>query len=170
MAATAYVGLGSNVGDRLGHLQAAVEALRETQGVERVEASPVYVTEAHVRPGEPPGPDYLNAVARVETTLAPEDLMGRLYAIEQAQARERILPWAPRTLDLDLLLYSDAVRSEQALVLPHPRIALRRFVLAPLHDLAPDLVVPPPLRASVRDLLARCPDEGRCEATELRLS
>jgi 2-amino-4-hydroxy-6-hydroxymethyldihydropteridine diphosphokinase len=166
----AYVGLGSNVGDRLEHLRAAVAALRATPGVVGVEGSPVYATEAHVRPGDPPAPDYLNAVARVTTTLTPEALLARLHAVEQEQARTRIRPWAPRTLDLDLLLHGDAVRPGPGLVLPHPRLALRRFVLAPLADLTPDLVVPAPFSAPVRRLLARCPDRSRCAPTRLYLA
>ena len=136
----AYVALGSNLGDRERHLRVALEALRALRGVSEVVASRVYETDP-VGPGEQ-GP-YLNAVARVSTDLSPRDLLDRLLAIERSVGRERgPVRNAPRTLDLDLLLYGEREIDEPGLVVPHPRMAQRAFVLEPLCDLAPDLVIP----------------------------
>ena len=151
----AYVALGSNLGDRERHLRAALEALRALRGVREVVASRVYETDP-AGPGEQ-GP-YLNAVARVSTELSARDLLDRLLAIELSEGRERgPVRNAPRTLDLDLLLYGEREIDEPGLVVPHPRMAQRGFVLEPLCDLAPDLVIPgasapvSALAAAVRD-------------------
>jgi len=137
---TTYVGLGSNLGDRERHLCAGFAALRMLPGVRDVVASRVYETDP-VGPGEQGF--YLNAVARVRTRLSPRALLDQLQAIERTQARERTgVRNAPRTLDLDLLLYGEQVLAEPDLAVPHPRIAARPFVLEPLCDLAPDLALP----------------------------
>lgn len=135
---TAYVALGSNLGDRRAHLDAALAALAALPGTRPDAVSVIYET----APVGPPGQqDYLNAVARLATTLAPLDLLDSLLAIEQSRGRIRAERWGPRTLDLDLLLHGDAVLAEPRLTLPHPRLHERAFVLAPLADLAPDLVI-----------------------------
>jgi 2-amino-4-hydroxy-6-hydroxymethyldihydropteridine diphosphokinase len=151
----AYVAIGSNLGDRERHLGAAVTALHALCGVRDVVTSRIYETEP-VGPG--PQRPYLNAVARVRTTLAPRALLDSLLAIERSEGRERgAVRNAPRTLDLDLLAYGDREIDEPGLVVPHPRIAQRAFVLEPLCDLAPDLVLPgaslpvSALAAAVRD-------------------
>ncbi|MGH7337010.1 MAG: 2-amino-4-hydroxy-6-hydroxymethyldihydropteridine diphosphokinase [Myxococcota bacterium] len=151
----AYIALGSNLGDRERHLGAALAALRALRGVRGVELSRVYETDP-VGPGEQ-GP-YLNAVARVRTDLPPRALLDRLLAIERSEGRVRGPERnASRTLDLDLLLYGEREIDEPGLVVPHPRIAERPFVLEPLCDLAPDLVLPgaaasvSALAAAVRD-------------------
>ena len=151
----AYIALGSNLGDRERHLCAALEALRALRGVREVVASRVYETDP-VGPGKQR--PYLNAVARVATELSPRDLLDRLLAIERREGRERgALRNLPRTLDLDLLLYGACEIDEPDLVIPHPRLVQRPFVLEPLCDLAPDLVVPgarepvSALAAAVRD-------------------
>ena len=172
-----YVGLGSNLGDRLGALRAAVRYLDAGTETAVEATSPVYETEAHVRPGAPPQPDHLNAVARVRSRLHPYS-----FLLEKAWGAERLAgrdpdaePWSPRPLDVDVLLYGDLVLTAGAarrpagrggpdLVVPHPRLAERRFVLRPLADLAPDLVVPG-LGATVADLLASTPDRARVEPT-----
>jgi 2-amino-4-hydroxy-6-hydroxymethyldihydropteridine diphosphokinase len=137
---TAYVALGSNLGAREQHLCAAIRALRETRGVRNVRVSRVYET-APVGPGEQ-GP-YLNAVASLETDLAPRALLERLLAIERDEGRERGLQRnEARSLDLDLLFYGDRLIDEPGLVVPHPRLHERPFVLEPLADLAPGLVHP----------------------------
>lgn len=135
----AFVALGSNVGDRRAHLEAALAALVATPGV-RVAA----VSAAYQNPpvGGPPQDDYWNAVAELVTTLPPEALAARLHAIEAAAGRVRTVPAAPRTLDLDLLSCGDEVSRTPALELPHPRATGRAFVLAPWAELAPDAVVP----------------------------
>jgi 2-amino-4-hydroxy-6-hydroxymethyldihydropteridine diphosphokinase len=148
---TAYVALGSNLGSREGFLCGAVAALRATAGIRDVAVSPVYETDP-VGPGEQGA--YLNAVARLRTTLSAEQLLARLLAIESRAGRRRgALRNAPRTLDLDLLLFGEGVIESPALSVPHPRLADRGFVLEPLRALAPELVHP--LLHETIDRLAR---------------
>ena len=134
----AYVAFGANLGEPAETLRAAAVALGRRPGVELVAGSPIYRT----RPIGPPGqPDYANAVARVETGLAPEPLLGVLHAVEAEFGRVRDVRWAPRTLDLDLIWYEGEERADECLTLPHPRAHEREFVLRPLSDLDPDLVL-----------------------------
>lgn len=134
----AYVALGSNLGDRRAHLAAALAALAALPGTRLDAISAIYET----APLGPAGQqDYLNAVARLSTSLPPLALLDALLAIEQTRGRVRRERWGPRTLDLDLLLHGDASRHDERLTLPHPGLLARAFVLTPLHDLAPDLVV-----------------------------
>jgi len=136
----AYVSLGSNLGDREHHLAAGLAALRARGDVRDVELSRIYETEP-VGPGDQR--PYLNAVARLRTSLSPRALLECLLAIEHGEGRERgALRNLPRTLDLDLLLYGACEIDEPELVVPHPRMTQRPFVLEPLCDLAPELVVP----------------------------
>jgi 2-amino-4-hydroxy-6-hydroxymethyldihydropteridine diphosphokinase len=136
----AYLGLGSNLGDRLGHLQRAVDALEATAGVTVVAVSSVYET-APV--GGPEQDDFLNAVVAVDTDRSPSDLLTVAMEVEQLEARVRTVRWGPRTLDVDILLYGDERVSTPDLEIPHPRMHERAFVLAPLHDVAPDRVERP---------------------------
>ena len=155
---TAYVALGSNRGDRDEHLAFAVRALDELPNTRVVECSPVYETEP-VGPGEQ-GP-YLNAVVSLETSLPPRRLLEGMLAMEVRAGRDRsaeIQRWGPRALDLDLLLFDDDELDEPDFVVPHPRLAERSFVLAPLADLAPDLVHPQ-RGSSVAELLVRLSPE-----------
>jgi 2-amino-4-hydroxy-6-hydroxymethyldihydropteridine diphosphokinase len=133
----AYIGLGSNLGDRLAHLQRAVDELAATAGIDVVAVSPVYET-APV--GGPAQDDFLNAVAAVDTDLTPRSLLEAALRIEQLEARVRTVRWGPRTLDVDVLLFDDERVDEPDLEIPHPRMGERAFVLAPLHDLAPGRV------------------------------
>jgi 2-amino-4-hydroxy-6-hydroxymethyldihydropteridine diphosphokinase len=136
----AYVGLGANLGDRERMLRAAVDALAAEEGIEVVSVSTLRETEP-VGVGEQPR--FLNGAAELETTLTARELLDRLLAVEQRFGRVRIPgEHGPRTLDLDLLLYGDEVIDEQGLTVPHPRLHERRFVLEPLAELAPGLVVP----------------------------
>jgi 2-amino-4-hydroxy-6-hydroxymethyldihydropteridine diphosphokinase len=145
----AYVGLGANLGDRERTLLDAVTALAAEDGVEVVAVSTLRETEP-VGVGEQPL--YLNGAAELETTLSAHELLDRLLAVEQRFGRVRVPgEHAPRTLDLDLLLYGDEVIDEPGVTVPHPRLHERRFVLEPLAELAPGLVVPG--RGDVESLL-----------------
>jgi 2-amino-4-hydroxy-6-hydroxymethyldihydropteridine diphosphokinase len=145
----AYVGLGANLGDRRRALRAAVDALSAEDGVEVVSVSVLRETEP-VGVGQQPL--YLNGAAELETTLTARELLDRLLAVEQRFGRIRVSgEHGPRTLDLDLLLYGDEVIDEPGLTVPHPRLHERRFVLEPLAELAPGLVVPG--RGDVESLL-----------------
>ena len=168
-ATRVYVGAGANVGDRLAALRAAVGALDGRADTAVVAASPVYETEALVPPGAPAQPDHLNAVLALDTALAPLALLRTLRAAERAAGRDHAAPrWSPRPLDLDVLVYGPRRLAGPALTVPHPELAARRFVLRPLADLAPDLVVPG-LGRTVAELLAATPDRSRLAPTALRL-
>jgi 2-amino-4-hydroxy-6-hydroxymethyldihydropteridine diphosphokinase len=140
MPADVFIAVGSNLGDREAHIRAADQCLRLAAEFQAVTWSPIYET----RPvGGPAGqPDYLNAVVRVQSLADPRQTLRHLQAIEEQLGRERPQRWAPRTIDLDLLLYGRLVLDTPELTLPHPRMHLRRFVLQPLCDLAPDLTHP----------------------------
>ena len=139
MAVIAYLGLGSNLGDRLVNLQGAVARLASEDGVRVDASSRVWET---VPVGGPEQPDYLNAAVRVETDLTPEELLAACRRVESALGRERIERWGPRTIDVDVLLYDERVVDEPGLVVPHPRIAERAFVVLPLLELDPDPILP----------------------------
>ena len=147
----AYVGLGSNLGDREATLRRALELLADEEGIEVVAVSAFRETDPV---GYLDQPRFLNGAATLETTLPPRELLGRLLAVEQALGRTRGdgPRFGPRTIDLDLLLYSGEEIDEPGLRIPHPRLHERRFVLEPLAELAPDAVVGG--RGSVSALLA----------------
>jgi 2-amino-4-hydroxy-6-hydroxymethyldihydropteridine diphosphokinase len=136
---SAFVGIGSNLGDREGNLRRAVELLSAEDGIDVVAVS-------EVRETDPVGPveqgPFLNGAVRIETGLAPRELLERLLAVEERLGRVRRERWGPRTIDLDLLLYGDDVVDEPGLTVPHPRLHERRFALEPLSDLAPSLEIP----------------------------
>lgn len=157
-ASDAYLGLGSNLGDRLELLQRARALLEATGGILVSASSPLYQT---TPVGGPEGQrDYLNAVLRIQTCLGPRALLERCLEIEALLGRTRQVRWDARSLDLDLLLFGQTILAEPGLELPHPRMHLRRFVLAPLADLAPDL--PHPLLGrTISTLLEECPQEGQ---------
>jgi 2-amino-4-hydroxy-6-hydroxymethyldihydropteridine diphosphokinase len=139
VARRAFLGMGSNVGDRQRHLVDAIESL---SGV--VAVSPVYETDPVGGPSQDP---FLNLVVELTTSLSPRQLLGVAHRLESAAGRVRTEHWGPRTLDVDVLLVGDLTVDEADLVVPHPRMWQRRFVLAPLADLAPELV---PLNALAR--------------------
>ena len=136
---TAFVGIGSNLGDREAHLARAIELLSAEDGIEVTAVS-------QIRETEPVGPveqgPFLNGAVHVATELAPRELLGRLLGIEQRMGRVRRERYGPRTIDLDLLLYGDEVVDELGLIVPHPRLKERRFALEPLSDLDPSLTIP----------------------------
>jgi 2-amino-4-hydroxy-6-hydroxymethyldihydropteridine diphosphokinase len=136
---SAFVGIGSNLGDREGNLLQAVALLSEEDGIDVVAVS-------EIRETDPVGPveqgPFLNGAVRIETDLTPRELLERLLAVEERLGRVRRERWGPRTIDLDLLLYGDDVVDEPGLTVPHPRLHERRFALEPLSDLAPSLEIP----------------------------
>jgi 2-amino-4-hydroxy-6-hydroxymethyldihydropteridine diphosphokinase len=136
---TAFVGIGSNLGDREAHLSRAIELLSAEDAIEVSGVS-------QIRETEPVGPveqgPFLNAAVQVETELAPRELLDRLLDIERRMGRVRRERFGPRTIDLDLLLYGDEVVEEPGLTVPHPRLKERRFALEPLSDLDPGLTIP----------------------------
>lgn len=153
--ATAYIGLGSNLGDSAARIGAGMQALRRLAQTRDVRCSALYRS-APV--GITEQPDFINAVCVCATQLSAEALMQQLLAIERLHGRERTGPkGGPRTLDLDLLLYNDRVSDTPVLTLPHPRLHERAFVLYPLAELAPELVVPG--RGELRALLRACPPQ-----------
>lgn len=150
---TAYIGLGANLGDARRTLLRAAEQLALVDGIVDLKLSPLYRT----APVESSGPDYVNAVASLSTRLAPHELLDALQGIEQLHGRERPYHNAPRTLDLDLLLYGAQRIDTPRLAVPHPRMHLRAFVLRPLLDLAPDLKLN---GKGLAELLEACADQA----------
>jgi 2-amino-4-hydroxy-6-hydroxymethyldihydropteridine diphosphokinase len=142
-ATAAWIGLGANLGDARAALAGAVRALGRLDGTQVRRVSSLYRS----APVDAGGPDYLNAVAELETRLAPQALLEGLQAIEQAAGRERPYRNAPRTLDLDLLLYGSERIATATLTVPHPRMAERAFVLLPLQELRPGWATPAQLQA-----------------------
>lgn len=132
---TAYLGLGSNLGDKKGYLDNAVRALDEAKGCHVERVSSYQVTEPY---GGVEQDDFLNACLILKTLLTPEELLEKLHEIEQSAHRERIVHWGPRTLDLDILMYDNVVMETDGLVIPHVEMHLRSFVLNPLREIAPN--------------------------------
>jgi 2-amino-4-hydroxy-6-hydroxymethyldihydropteridine diphosphokinase len=143
--ARVFLGLGSNLGDRAALLRTAVASLPDL-----VATSPVYETDPVGGPDDQGA--YLNLVAELATDLQPHALLAVCRSLEQAAARVREVRWGPRTLDVDVLLIEGTTVDEPDLQVPHPRMAERRFVLAPLADLAPDLVTPAQVAAAAGDV------------------
>ena len=136
---TAFLGLGSNLGDRLENLQSAVRLLDAAEGVLVAASSRVWETDPV---GGPRQPDYLNVVLRVETSLPPLELLQACLGVEAALGRVRAVRWGPRTIDVDVLLVDDLRLDESGLTVPHPRMTERAFVLLPLLELDPDASLP----------------------------
>lgn len=154
---TAFVGLGANLGDRESFCRRAVRMVHETDGCRVDSVSRLYRTE----PVGVCGHDwYLNAAMEVRTTLSPYGLLERLLDVEASLGRVRTGILDPRVIDLDLLLFGKTVTTEPGLVLPHPRMHLRRFVMVPMAEIAPGLVHPV-LGVTLEDLLESCPEEGQ---------
>lgn len=152
----AYLGMGSNLGDKKGYLDQAVEKIKEDPECVVEKVSQYLVTEPY---GGVEQDDFLNACMVVRTLLSPEELLDKLHEIEQEAHRERIIHWGPRTLDLDILMYDDLVMESDDLIIPHIEMDKREFVLKPLCEIAPNLRHPI-LKKTVSQLLAAITNEG----------
>ena len=150
---TGYILTGGNLGDRLANLQMAKEYLGKETG-EIVTSSSIYETEAW---GNNDQPDFYNQVHIIDTKLSAEQMMEKILKIEEQMGRVRAAKYASRTIDIDLLFFNDAIINKPDLVIPHPEISNRRFVLTPLDELSPQLVHPV-LNKSVHELLSTCKD------------
>ena len=159
----AVIALGANIGEPKENLDLAIALLREATDVQLVSS---YYTTAPV--GGPEQPDYLNAVCIIDSELPAMDLLSLLHGIEKSLGRERIEHWGPRTIDLDLLTWADAVVDEPDLQIPHPRLADRRFALLPLQELVPNWLTPVG-RDSIGTLLERCVDNNCVTLTPEKL-
>lgn len=147
--------MGSNLDDPAAQLRRALKALEDLPGTHVVQASSLYRTPPW---GDTDQPDFVNAVAEIETTLAPLPLLQALLDLEQAMGRVRARRYGPRVIDLDLLLHGDASLQHEALSLPHPRMQERAFVMWPLAEIAPELELP--AYGRVIDIARRLPGEG----------
>lgn len=152
MSVVAYIGLGANLGDAAASLQQAVRDINDLPGTTVVETSSLYRT----APVDANGPDYTNAVTKIHTSLSAHALLRALQGIEKQHGRTRPYRNAPRTLDLDLLLYGEETVDDAELTVPHPRMHERAFVLHPLYELNGQLVLK---QGSLHELIARCVDQ-----------
>ena len=151
----AYIGFGSNIGDRLAHIQNAIHVLSETEGIAFQKISSIYQTDPV---GYEAQAQFLNGVAAIQTDLPPLSLLHTLKNIETEVGRQHRVRWGPREIDLDILIYGDLCLQTEKLIIPHPEMHLRRFVLVPLAEVAPDLVHPI-LKESVQTLLQGLQDD-----------
>jgi 2-amino-4-hydroxy-6-hydroxymethyldihydropteridine diphosphokinase len=162
----AFLGLGSNLGDRLANLQRAVDLLSQSDGVSILRSSRVYETD----PVGPAQPDFLNAVVEVATSLPAAKLLRSCLAVENEMGRQREERWGPRVIDIDLLSYGREEIEEPGLVIPHPRMHERLFVLAPLLELDADPVLPGGRRLASLRLASFSPSAVRTFSPALRLT
>ncbi len=160
----AYIGLGSNLDQPLAQVREAINELQQTDGLKLVAVSPLYASSPM---GPQDQPDYINAVAAVETSLSPHDLLKKLQNLEQQHGRQRLRHWGERTLDLDILLYGQQILDDAELTLPHPGVAERNFVVYPLADIAPDIEIPG--QGPIAQLIARVPRGDLTQVETVRL-
>jgi len=149
-----FISAGSNIGDKMGNIKKAIELLdsRDTIQVEKI--SKFYNTEPW---GYTDQEEFLNCAFEIKTLLYPKELMGLLLTIEKELKRERTIKWGPRTLDLDIIFYDDFISDDEEVILPHPRMHQRQFVLKPLSDIAP-YYVHPILKEYIIDLSSKLPE------------
>ena len=162
----AYLGLGSNIGNRLRNLQSVLDHLNVVTGISLEAVSPVYETNPI---GGPAQPEYLNAAIEIETDKCPEKLLKHCLDIEKKMGRYRRERWEPRIIDIDVLLYGKLILNSPNLVIPHPFMHERAFVLQPLADIAPD-IVHPVLGLTVNEMLARIEKSGITKAYSLKFT
>ncbi len=161
-----FLGLGSNIGDRATHLQKAADNVRAIPGVRIIWYSSVYETDPW---GNEEQEKFYNAVAEIETELLPDELLARLKDIEHLLGRTpSVTPWAPREIDLDILLYDGLVVSNATVTVPHPHLHDRRFVLVPFREIAPD-IVHPVNGMTIEEMAAACADKGKVVKTLHRI-
>ena len=158
---TAYIGFGGNVGDVVSNIAKARQALDVLFRVNAVRHSSLYVSKPH---GHVKQDDFINAVSAYETSLLPAQLLKEMLTIESSLGRTRDMRWGPRTIDLDLLLYGDKVIESDVLTVPHPHIQDREFVLHPLCEIEPGLIIPE--RGAVSVLITCCSDNGLAKLEE----
>jgi 2-amino-4-hydroxy-6-hydroxymethyldihydropteridine diphosphokinase len=157
----AFIGLGSNIGNRAQYLNKAAAAMGGLPSTRTVWFSPVFESDPY---GKTDQSKFLNAVGEIETGLAPPALLEELKKIEQALGRSKSEHWGPREIDLDILVYDGLVLNDDAVTVPHPDLEHRRFVLVPLREIAPDLVHPVN-GMTVEEMAAACRDAGRVVRT-----
>ena len=162
----AYIGFGSNIGDRLAHIQNAIQTLSKTEGITLQKISSLYKTDPV---GYEAQAQFLNGVAAIHTTLSPLSLLHTLKDIETAIGRKHRIRWGPREIDLDILIYGDLCLQTEKLVVPHPEMHLRGFVLVPLAEIAPDLVHPV-FQVSIQTLLNRFEDDKTVSESRFRIN
>lgn len=133
-----YIALGANINNPIQQIQSAIKAIHSLEQCPILKISSLYKT----KPIGPDQPDMINAVIAINTLLSPHDLLRTLQRIEHEHKRERTIHWGPRSLDLDILLFGEEVINEEVLIIPHPRMHERNFVLIPLHEIAGDLSLP----------------------------
>jgi 2-amino-4-hydroxy-6-hydroxymethyldihydropteridine diphosphokinase len=150
-----FIGLGSNLADPVSQITAAQKDLQTLPMTQWVANSSLYKSPPM---GPQDQPDYINAVVELDTLLSPHDLLDCLQQIEQQHGRVRSRHWGERTLDLDLLLYGDEIIADERLQVPHPGIAQRAFVIYPLAEIDPDIVIP--AKGAISELLLSCPRDG----------
>lgn len=157
----AFIGLGSNMGDKIANVKKAIEELGKIPGNEVLAISSLYKTEPV---GDIEQDWFINAAAKIETALSPQRLLKTLLDIEKDMGRVREIKWGPRIIDLDILLYDDLILEEEGLIIPHPYLHERGFVLAPMAEIAPD-VIHPRLMRGMSQLMNMLNDNNKIEMT-----
>jgi 2-amino-4-hydroxy-6-hydroxymethyldihydropteridine diphosphokinase len=161
-----FLGLGSNLGDRASYLSRAAVELKKIPDVKAIGSSSVYETDPV---GNTEQGKFLNAVVEIETTIHPQELLGRVKNIEALLGRQHSERWGPREIDIDILVYDGLVHKSEELVVPHPMMTERKFVLVPLREIAPDLIHPEN-GMTVDELASACRDSSRVVRTSHRVA